>query len=78
MSKDPKHLAKVRELPCRVNDTNCYGDIIAHHPTSLDHIYLPDDVLAGGGTASKLPDAFAYPLCCNHHQVMPVFPPARS
>lgn len=51
--KDPRHLAKVRRLPCEVCGRPGPND--AHHRT-------------GGGMGTKMPDTATIPLCSQHHR----------
>jgi hypothetical protein len=51
---DPKHLARVRELPCVI--CGKWGETEAHHPRN------------GTGMGLKAPDREAVALCSSHHR----------
>ena len=52
--KDAKHLARVRQLPCLFEGSECDGPMDAHHRT-------------GSGMALKSNDRSTMPLCRAHH-----------
>jgi|TARA_R110000803_G_scaffold176417_1_gene238876 hypothetical protein len=64
-SKNPKHLAYVRSLPCSI----CKAGFLSHHRTVQAH-HLLKPWIGTRGMSMKADDRNVIPLCLHHHHLL--------